>query len=278
MDPSGLCAGDPCNTNSPNRDTQCWWEAIALYQAYGVVTAGTWTYDQVKLLYDAMDIIARKMGNGDLSAGQGRFRGSLGQIHPTYDIRDAILVNPFPGNASNGTPAFTDPWFDHRILIARGVLFGSGTSYAIDTLIHELGHVIHFNSARGFATNEGLLGNYKDWIKASCKNTALGADCTSAGNMYDPGSEPPAGDYGASALWEDFATAWGAFFRSSSVYGSLYPNTQPLRYSYMSGLVAKLSARSAKEFSKSEGWTKFYGCKSPLPDEVADLCLSGFNI
>lgn len=224
-DPSGHCAVG---------DTACWSLADELYQRYGwelvgLASNGTWTLEEVQLLWDAAAAIEMwfaREGDGD---AVGHMRGALGgtQFAKAGVVGNLVLA----GN--------------HHV---RGNKVHLLPGFSAGTVIHEVGHVLdnrsglHFLTALTGGGSADRMARELGFFPNICLNRSRCSDYTSAA-LEKRLNEGTPSDYAKNGPSEDFADT---FMLSVLSPGSL----QPIRSDFMSEMGQALTT-SVGEFASS---------------------------
>jgi RHS repeat-associated protein len=221
-DPTGHCAQD---------DDACWAVADQLYEQYGWLIEGVWTIDEVRLFVQAADAIAEwflRNGGGDAA---GRVRSVFGGT--TFAHADFI--------GTEILPLFNEGKHRHHV---RGRTVYLLDSFSLETIVHELGHVLDnrtgfqipigsaFWGGRGAADDMArLLGARPFFCPLRCVCSA-----------YQTPNEAPPSLYARKGPSEDFAES----FRQSVLNPTGFHSNHPIRAGYLDELASSLTTEESE--------------------------------
>jgi len=212
---------------------------IEVEEQYGVKVTGTWRYTEARVLLTAF----RRMEVGiaaqlDISTQESRsilsqiFAGStitrsshdspmywigvLAAVLTTGDVSSRPMANtfaPYYTIGQSGSVSFS--FLDGPTIFIWDETFEYGILLAIDTIIHETGHLIDYNVSSG----------YPDILIGSASNMDL---FDSVGYKNAPS------EYALTSPWELFAETWTAY-----VNNSLKPEKQGAHITFFNSLLVQ---------------------------------------
>jgi RHS repeat-associated protein len=260
VDPSGLCKGDPCNPNDPNRDAACWDIAAKLYSDYGITIrsrlkylalfrvvpiplppditlySDPWSLSEIKTIQQAFSQIATKLGKQDPTLGAAIWRYRIGKDHPKLGKGEVWEGQLF------GAKVFKET---NTIVIQH-------LPDLLYTVVHEVGHLVQ--------DRENLQSSFEQAIKGS--------------------DQQPVSIRGEGKPGEDFPEAWTQFILGSVGTNWLLRPMGSIRQTFFEQLVnrwfneAQSNNRTTPTFSWADGW-KAYGCEGIPKTTASDKAISG---
>ena len=210
-DPTGHCAQD---------DDNCWRLADQLYQQFGWRIKGIWDIEDVRLLLEAGQAVATWFTHNGGGDAMGRLRSTFrGVIFAHGDFIGRFLLK----NA-------------HHV---RGSTVYLLDGFSLDTVIHELGHVLDNRLGFEWPIGSGLFGGGP----ADNMAQTLGANPSACGwnhsrcSGYDTPDEEFPTFYAGNGPSEDFAES----FRLSVLHGAEFQSSYPLRSRFLTELAVSLT-------------------------------------
>lgn len=290
MDATGMCAGHPYDVRYPNRDAECWEEALDLYLNYGVIidTGGVdnaFSFEEVQGIHSGFHDIAFKLGGGTWRSGANSIWYENGYHDADIEMGRSIFLNYLlpeegvyitGGYGSNGGGA-VNPELPNTIRLGNSSSFPRNLG---NTVVHEFGHVMSFHG-------NPPIWDFMSAVGSSCPNfdptvhitrelydSRLGYDVCSLDQYQYPTSGPRNKILGAfqyhpvGGPYEDFAESWTAYINTVDYVDVAKPSATPgdlreaqgltlvregnLRYMFMMNFISSLQDRlNTNQFNTS---------------------------